>query len=1012
MKKFKSVLSLLLALMMVFSCFAAFAAEGDGDVEREIVTSFSDVDPSTVMGKAIGDLAMLGIVTGYPDGTFGPNDNITRAEFATICVRLADLADGLGADAVTGFPDLDSDDTFSWARPYILMAKQTGMINGYSDGNFGAGDPVTYEQVIAVLMRMRGWGKTCDAVAKENPEASWSIGYIQYANSEGLTKNAMTTNITQATTRGTVAILANNSRSVRELVEIVTPEGDIVIQPKDKDEPKKDDNIISGVVTATYLAYIDEPRSKVSKNEIMVDNKRYTLSDRALDSVDMYDILGKSVRMLYDEREDQVSSITVSKYNSTEIYSGYVGKNSKFFLGVENGRIQYSSNLETFRTNNISLPDTVVYNGKVVEDFYAEDLVDENSPYFFKNGVIEIVSTGKYNFAKISNYDTYVVNSTSTTNQTDYIRFMYKTGSDYRMEFPNENEADYFVFRRGNTNINGRNDLKKFDVLSILRSPEDADEYSNYSVMIIEVSRNSVTNQRVTSINENDATLFEMNDQYYQYNYDYKNVPDNSTDEVPELKRGSTGVNIYLDHLGLIAAVSTSGSTTGEGSFAYGYLMGLRQNDRDSDYDLEFYILDADGKAHEIGTGNSIQIDGKRYNTSNNNILDLLKDTAEMAASSYMNVRGGRDLEGLMYQQPIRYKQNTSTKLITALDTVAESSLGDDLVLSASIDDGSTDSEGRRTYNRSSGFPYYDEDGNDKYFTLSSDTKIIFVPDNRTDFDSYHKMTTSNFTAGNKYYVEAYNIGTTRANRADLVFVYKTNDSMMFNHTTPFLIVTDYGSNDDEEETITGYRGVYNSGVSTTPNTTITLNYSKLSSEARHIYNNLGRGDIIRYIVGSDGKVSDIELWLDASDPFQEESVSSQDEAVENRVLAIRSNSSDPVDGDAYNAAFRLAYGTVLRHDNDLQIITVSPTLDVDYDDYGLEMAEGGNGVVAHMYGSNTRVFIYNGRSGVSYVSGTDAFEMIDSYEDVQEGASVVVTFSTGDSTNSASPFRMIYIIR
>ena len=1013
MKKFKSVLSLILALLMVFSCFAVFAAEDDEDVEREIVTSFSDVDPSSVMGKAISDLAMLGIVTGYPDGTFAPNDNITRAEFATICVRLANLADGIGTDAVTGFPDLDNDDTYGWARPYILMAKNTGMINGYTDGNFGPGDLVTYEQVIAVLMRMRGWGETCDAEAKANPSLSWSYAYIKYANSEGLTKNAMTTNYTQATSRGMVAILANNSRTMRQLVQVTDDQGNIGWRPSEEvssTQTTTNDELISGVVTATHLAYIVEPDVRISKNEIMIDDEVYTLTEKARDSVDMYDILGKSVKVRYDAKEDTVSTITVMNANSTDIYSGYVGSGSKFFLGVEDGRIQYSSNTDTFRTNAISLPETVIYNGKIIEDFYPEDLEDEDSPYFFKTGVIQIYSNGKYNFAKISNYDTYVVNSTSTTNQVDYIRFMYRTGSDYRVVFPNENDADYFVFRRGKTNITSRSDLRKFDVLSVLRSPEDAD---GPTLMIIEVSRNSLTNLKVTGINENDENMIELSNQYYQYNYDYENVPEDSTDEVPELSRGTGGVNIYLDHLGLIAAVSTSGTATSDGSFAYGYLLGLRQNDRRSDYDLEFYILDANGKEQEIGTGSTIQIDGKRYNTGDDDILDLLEETADMAAASYRNVGGGSDLEGVMYQQPIRYKQNTNTKLITAIDTLADSNIGDDLVLSAAIDDGSADADGRRTYNRSSGFPYYNEDGDESYFLLSSDTKIFFIPDNRTDYSSYGTMTTSSFTAGNKYYVEAYNVGTTRANRADLVVVYKTNDKMEFNHTSPFLIVTDYGTNDDDEETISGYRGVYNSGVSTSPNTTVTLNYSKLSSEARSIYNSLGKGDIVRYITGTDGKVTDLELWLDASDPMQEESVGSVSEAVENRILAIRSSSSDPVDGDAYNAAFRLAYGTVLRFDEDVKTITVSPTLDVDYDDYGLEMAEGGTGVVAHMYGSSTRVFVYNGRSGASYLgTGSDAYETIASYEDVQEGASVIVTFSTGDTTNSASPFRMIYIIR
>lgn len=1016
MKNFKSVLSLILALAMVLSCFAAFAAgdESESYTDRERVTRFSDVDETSTVGKAVQELALRGVINGRPDGTFGPDENITRAEFSAIVVRLDNLADGLGDDAVTGFSDLDADDTFKWARPYIKVAKDRGMMNGYADGTFGAGDTVTYEQVVAVLMRLRGWGPACEAESKAM-NGSWSAGYIKLANEKDLTKNAMSgvSNPTLPATRGTVAILANNSRSLNVLKSSVNKDGEpfwFEEEPKEKgkiDKTTNNDGIVSGTVTATFLAYIVEPDEDLNSNEIAVNNEIYTVDRKVIDSVDLYDLLGKPVKMVYDEKEDIITDIDVTDYSATKIYSGYVGDGG-FFLEVSGGSIEYATNPDTYKTYTASFKGEVIFNGKNVDDFRIYDLEDPDSPYYFTNGVIEVVA-GRYPFVKISNYETYVVRNVTTRNNIDTINFKYRTGTDAKMLFPASNDADYFVFRRKKTEIRSKSDLKENDVLSVLRSPEDA---RGADVLIIEATRDSSTGLKVSSVNEDDDRLFMANGRYYQYNYDYLNVPSDSTDEAPMLSRGATGVNLYFDYIGQVAAVTTSVSSDDTGSFAYGFLLDLAQNDKDSDYNLDLYVMDTNGNKRVYGTSNTIQIDGKRYNTTDRDILRALEDSAEEAAYSYMNTSAGDDLQHLKYQQPVRFKVN-SKNLLTALDTIAESNIdGNDLVLSARIDDSAAD-DGLRTYNRSSGWPYVDEKGDDKYFQMSSTaTKVLFIPDDRSDYDSYEKKSSSTFTSGNKYYIEAYNIGTTTSGRADLILVYKQDDSMVYNYKSPFMIVTDTDVDDDDNEVILGYRVNYNgtgTGAVDTSVKTIPVNYGKLSREDKEIYNNLGKGDIVRYLLDSDNQVCDLELWLDISDSIQDEPVNSVSEALENRVMAILSNANDPISGDRYNAAFRLAYGTVLRHDKEGKSVTVTPTLVDD----NVEMVEGGTGVVAHLYNSNTRVFVYNGsRNGVEYLSGTEAFEELLSYEEAEEGASVVVTYSTGDTTNNASSFKLIYIIR
>jgi DMSO/TMAO reductase YedYZ molybdopterin-dependent catalytic subunit len=87
----------------------------------------------------------LGVVTGRPDGTFKPNDNITRAEFAAILVRAFELeqqGDKVFTDTAT-----------HWAREIISTAAYHGIVSGYDQNTFGPNDPITREQMAAMVVR-------------------------------------------------------------------------------------------------------------------------------------------------------------------------------------------------------------------------------------------------------------------------------------------------------------------------------------------------------------------------------------------------------------------------------------------------------------------------------------------------------------------------------------------------------------------------------------------------------------------------------------------------------------------------------------------------------------------------------------------------------------------------------------------------------------------------------------------------------------------------------------------
>ncbi|MGI5970617.1 MAG: S-layer homology domain-containing protein, partial [Oscillospiraceae bacterium] len=109
---------------------------------------FSDVSPDNWFNTAISTLTSMGIITGYPDGTFRPNANITRAEFAAIAARF----DSSGYTGVTVFLDTVG----HWAEEPINRAANYGWITGYEDDTFRPNNYITRAEVATLVNKVLG----------------------------------------------------------------------------------------------------------------------------------------------------------------------------------------------------------------------------------------------------------------------------------------------------------------------------------------------------------------------------------------------------------------------------------------------------------------------------------------------------------------------------------------------------------------------------------------------------------------------------------------------------------------------------------------------------------------------------------------------------------------------------------------------------------------------------------------------------------------------------------------
>ena len=119
------------------------------DVRDENLTKtnrYPDVAATSWYNTAVSTLSSMGIITGYPDGTFRPNAAITRAEFAAIAARF----DNDGDKTAAKFSDIAT----HWAKDEISIAYNNGWITGYPDGTFGPQRDITRAETMTLVNRV------------------------------------------------------------------------------------------------------------------------------------------------------------------------------------------------------------------------------------------------------------------------------------------------------------------------------------------------------------------------------------------------------------------------------------------------------------------------------------------------------------------------------------------------------------------------------------------------------------------------------------------------------------------------------------------------------------------------------------------------------------------------------------------------------------------------------------------------------------------------------------------
>lgn len=122
------------------------------EVREEIetdVNSFPDVNADDWFNVTVSSLANMGAISGYEDGTFRPNEPITRAELASMAVRFYDAFEAEYEEGT--FLDVDGDE---WYADAIAAAEELGILGGYPDGTVRPNNNITRAETCAIVNRV------------------------------------------------------------------------------------------------------------------------------------------------------------------------------------------------------------------------------------------------------------------------------------------------------------------------------------------------------------------------------------------------------------------------------------------------------------------------------------------------------------------------------------------------------------------------------------------------------------------------------------------------------------------------------------------------------------------------------------------------------------------------------------------------------------------------------------------------------------------------------------------
>lgn len=635
-KNLKKVISSVAALTMVASSVAAFAVD------------FPDVESTASYAQAVQELSALDVISGYDDGTFGPDKLVTRAEITKMIVdALAERSSAEASIESTKFADVSAD---HWAKGYINQGVADGFIAGMSDTEFDPDANVTYVQAQKMLVSAIGYETYAQA------QGGWPTGYKTYAASLDITKGI--SGITDSTelTRAQVAQMIDNAMDA-PLCVIASwkTEWNGTKTPNLEVRDGKEGRAYETLFTEKHDAYKVYGRVTETSKTGSVDTDKVTFQVEKADnfddeevkadspvSEDMY--IGDSKADNYlrtysqaliqknDDDEFTILSIAAAAANkSVTVASEDFDENKStdealyfFPAGTTKGSTKYQ--LDT--TNGV----TIYINGVESSKSIAElrDYLDKNetaSVTLQKETETGSTSTSaKYNTIMVSSYVTAIVDEViDKTNETSVNFDTYSSGIQAKMTVNKDDDNYTYSFKLDGKEIEAT-DLQQNDVLNISYDTTGAFKDSSFYDVI--VTRNVVDSVKCTSINDSKG-------EYTIGGTKYKAAEGMDIDV-----ETSTEYSLYLDHFGRIAKADENSVSKN-----YGVLKNIYKK-AGGDYMAQIITKNGTEEEYKVDSDNvtayksylvKSDADGAVYDSTNKKTDAYPKQVVEYSVSTSSN---------------------------------------------------------------------------------------------------------------------------------------------------------------------------------------------------------------------------------------------------------------------------------------------------------------------------------------------------------------------------------------
>ncbi len=165
MKRLRKSVAFFIVFVMIFTQ-VAFGEEAKATLK------FTDLNESHWAYAGIEKLVEAGIISGYPDGTFKPEGNITRAELVKIVNLIYSYTDKQEA---ANLSDIKPED---WFYDYVLIAQKAGYIIGFEDGTFRPSDDITREQLCKIIDTINNLVELTFDKTPADEVSIWAVEYV------------------------------------------------------------------------------------------------------------------------------------------------------------------------------------------------------------------------------------------------------------------------------------------------------------------------------------------------------------------------------------------------------------------------------------------------------------------------------------------------------------------------------------------------------------------------------------------------------------------------------------------------------------------------------------------------------------------------------------------------------------------------------------------------------------------------------------------------------------------